>query len=397
MSEATVVVGAEPGPGGRPDPTPPQQPRRPSAGSGDQPQLPAPLVIAAAWAWRVIVILAALALLVVVMRALSLVVIPVAVALLLTVLLTPLVRLLSHRTPLGRNAAALIALLTLLAVVVGLLAVAGSQLASGAAELRFSAEAGLRQVTVWLATGPLHVTGDQLGEYLTQLQDTIRNNSSQLTSGALAVGATALDFLAGTLICLITTFFFLAQGERIWQFVVGLLPRAAGERTGQAFRRGWVSLGAYARTQVIVAGVDAVGIGLGALILGLPFVIPLTLLVFVASFVPIVGAIVSGAVAVLVALVVKGPIVALIMLGIVLLVQQVESHLLQPFLMGHAVALHPLAVIIAVAIGAHLLGVVGALFAVPTLAVANSVIRYFVGQDMFPHLTPRATEEEVRS
>jgi predicted PurR-regulated permease PerM len=147
-----------------------------------------------------------------------------------------------------------------------------------------------------------------------------------------------------------------------------------------------VSLGHYARTQVLVAGVDAVGIGLGALFLRLPFVLPLTVLVFLSSFVPIVGAIFSGAVVVLVALVAKGPVAALVMLGVVLAVQQIETHVLQPFLMGRAVALHPLAVIAAVAAGSFLLGIVGALFAVPVLAFTNSVVRYYAGDDTVPSL-----------
>ncbi len=348
--------------------------------------VPLPLVIAAAWAWRVLIVVVALAALVAVLREISLVVVPLAVASLLTVLLTPLTRFLTRRTPLKRGAAALVAILVLIGAVVGMLSLAGTQIASGMSDLRGSAEQGLTQVIRWLETGPLHVSSDQLSEYLTQLRESLRTNSSRLTSGALTVGATAMDFLAGTLIALFATFFMLAQGDRIWRFLVGMLPAAARERTHQAARRGWVSLGAYARTQVLVAGVDAVGIGLGALILGLPFVVPLTLLVFLSSFIPIVGAVVSGAVAVLVALVVKGPIMALVMLGIVLLVQQLESHILQPFLMGHAVSLHPLAVILAVAIGAHELGVVGALFAVPVLAVANAAIRYYVGHDMFPEL-----------
>jgi putative heme transporter len=137
---------------------------------------------------------------------------------------------------------------------------------------------------------------------------------------------------------------------------------------------------------VLVAAVDAVGIGIGALVLRLPFVLPLTVLVFLSSFVPIVGAIFSGAVAVLIALVDKGPVSALVMLLIVLAVQQIETHVLQPFLMGRAVALHPLAVIAAVASGSFLLGIVGALFAVPVLALANSVVRYYGGDDTVPTL-----------
>lgn len=142
----------------------------------------------------------------------------------------------------------------------------------------------------------------------------------------------------------------------------------------------------YVRVQIVVAAIDAIGIGIGAAILRLPFLIPLALLVFLASFIPIVGAIASGSVAVLIALVTHGLTTSIIMLAVVLLVQQVEAHALQPFLMGHAVNLHPLAVLLAVVIGSSLLGIVGALFAVPFLAVANSMIRYFHGYDPFPAL-----------
>lgn len=348
--------------------------------------LPYPLVLAAAWAWRILLVVAGAAALVIVLRTISVVVVPLAVALLLAVLIWPAVRFLTNRTPLSRGASSVVMVVTLLIFVVGLLTLTGTQIASGMSDMQSSAEQGIRQITDWLRSGPLHLSGDQLQEYLDKVQTSVQENSTALTNGVLAAGTSAGHFLIGLLVSLIATFFFLAEGDKIWRFMVRMLPKPAQEPTYQASRRGWVSLGSYARTQVQVAGVDAIGIGLGALILGLPFVIPLTLLVFLSSFIPIVGAIVSGAVAVLVALVVKGPFIALIMLGVVLLVQQLESHVLQPFLMGRAVALHPLAVIAAVAIGSFLLGIVGALFAVPFLAVVNTVVRYVTGHDQFPHL-----------
>lgn len=366
--------------------TPTGRQDRPESPTG---YVPLPLQVAAAWSWRVLLVAVAVTALILALQALSLVVVPLAVACLLTVLLTPLAGRLTRHTPIRRGLAALISVLLLIVFVVGVLSLVGTQIASGMTDMRSSVEQGVQQVLSWLETGPLHLSSAQLSEYAARVQEAVRSNSSRFTSGALTVGASALDFLAGSVIALITTFFLIAQGDQIWRFLIRLLPRRAQQPTNEAFRRGWVSLGAYARTQVLVAGVDAVGIGLGALVLGLPFVVPLTLLVFISSFVPIVGAIFSGAVAVLVALVVKGPTIALIMLAVVLLVQQLESHVLQPFLMGHAVALHPLAVIFAVAIGAHQLGVVGALFAVPFLAVANTVVRYYVGQDPFPDLGVR--------
>ena len=359
--------------------------------------VPRPLAVAAAWSWRLLVIIAAAALLVTALRTASLIVVPLAVAALFTALLAPATLWLAARTPLSRGLASLVVLLSAFGVVLALGTAAAAQLASGAGSMRASAEEGFTKVTEWLRTGPLQLSSAQLADYLDKAQASLKANSSALTSGALTVGTSAGHFLAGMLICLIATYFFLAEGERIWAFFVRMLPRPAQDPTHEAFRRGWTSLGHYARTQVVVAGVDAVGIGLGALILGLPFVIPLTLLVFLSSFIPIVGAILSGAVAVLIALLVKGPTVALLMLGVVLLVQQVETHVLQPFLMGRAVALHPLAVIAAVALGSFLLGIVGALFAVPVLAVANSVIRYYFRQEPTLEGRPEAEPDEDSS
>ena len=361
-------------------------PRRPDSTWIDPRHLPYPLVVAGAWSGRLILVVVASALLVYGLGTISFIVIPLAVALLFAVLLHPLHRLLHRRLRVPAGLSAGLSLVLLIALVVGSVSLAGTQIATGAADMRNSVSQGIDRLLEWLSTGPLHLTTTQLQEYVDKARVTLEQNSGALTSGALAASGSAVDFLAGTLIALFATFFFLYQGDTIYRFVLSLLPKAAQGPTYQALRRGWVSLGAYARTQVIVAGVDALGISLGALVLGLPFIVPLFLLVFISSFVPVVGAVVSGVAAVLIAFVVKGPVIALVMLGIVLLVQQLEAHVLQPFLMGKAVALHPLAVILAVAVGSFLLGIVGALFAVPVLAVVNSAMRYLVGDDPFPEL-----------
>jgi len=153
-----------------------------------------------------------------------------------------------------------------------------------------------------------------------------------------------------------------------------------------------VSLGAYTHMQLGVAAINAVGIGVGAAVLGVPFAIPVTIFVFLCSFVPIVGSLLSGALPALLALVDQGPVAAIIMIVIVIAVHQIESHLLQPFLMGHAVALHPLAVIVVVAAGTYLFGLAGALFAVPVTAMLNSVVRYLTGHDPFPQLDPESPD-----
>jgi predicted PurR-regulated permease PerM len=251
---------------------------------------------------------------------------------------------------------------------------------AGFSELWSEALAGIQKVQAWLAEGPLHLSAAQIDQYLQEATAALQNNSSSILSGALSFGSTAGHFAAGLILALFVLIFFLLEGDRIWAFLVRLLPLKARAATFGAGRKGWASMVSYARIQMFVAFVDAVGIGVGAAIIGVPLALPLGVLVFMGSFIPIVGALITGAVAVLLALVANGWVNALIMLGIVLLVQQLESHILQPLVMGKAVALHPVAVILAVAAGSYLAGIPGALFSVPILAVANTAIRYIAGR-----------------
>src|SRR5690606_10655687 len=196
-----------------------------------------------------------------------------------------------------------------------------------------------------------------LQEGLEQLQQ----YSGQLVSGAVTTAAALGNIGTGLVVALFTLFFMLSGGAGIWRWAVGLMPPAARVPTHEAFRRGWKALSAYIRTQILVAGVDATGIAIGMVALGLgSYAVPIWLLVFLFSFVPLVGAIVSGAIAVLLVLVLNSWVGAIIMLAIVLVVQQVEGNVLQPFLMGKAVELHPLAVFLGVAGGAMIAGIPGA-------------------------------------
>ncbi|NNG35662.1 AI-2E family transporter [Nakamurella aerolata] len=351
------------------------------------PGVPRAINLAAAWGWRLLVIVAVAALAVVGLQTLSMIIVPLAVALLITALLKPVHDFLRDRAKFPGALATLTTVLGLVAVVAGLFTFAGAQIASGMSDMMNQARAGIDQIVDWLHTGPLKLSEEQLNSYIDKAQQAFSGDggSSWVQRGTAWAG-TAGHFLAGILIALFASFFFLSQGERIAVFLISLMPPAARQPTYQAGRRAWVSLSSYVRVQVIVAAIDAVGIGLGAAILRLPAWVAIALLVFVTSFIPIVGAIASGAVAVLVALVTHGLVSALVMLGVVLLVQQVESHVLQPFLMGKAVSLHPLAVLLAVVVGSSLYGIVGALFAVPVLAMVNSVVRYLHGYDPFPEL-----------
>jgi predicted PurR-regulated permease PerM len=335
--------------------------------------------IAAAWAWRLGLILLVGGALVWLLSRISFLIIPIMVAALLAGLLSPVVGWLrSRRLPAGASVA--ITVLAFIGVIVGALALVGRQLASGFGELWTEALAGVQQIQGWLADGPLHLTAAQMDQYLKDATDALQNDSSSILSGALSFGSTAGHFAAGLVLALFILIFFLLQGDRIWAFLVRLLPRKARAAAFGAGLRGWTSMVSYARIQMFVAFVDALGIGVGAAIIGVPLALPLSVLVFIGSFIPVVGALVTGAVAVLLALVANGPINALIMLAIVLLVQQLESHILQPLVMGRAVALHPVAVILTVAAGSYLAGIPGALFSVPVLAVANSAIRYIAGR-----------------
>ena len=348
--------------------------------------VPASVRAWAGWSWRALVILAALAVSLWLVAALKVIVVPVAVAILLTVLLSPVVVALQRYARLPRAAASGIALILLLGLVAGLLTLAGRSIVNGIAELWDQARDGVDQLTQWLSTGPLQLGTGDVDRYLGQLQDAVASSGQQIASGALSVGVTVGHVAAGTLIALFCTLFFLIDGRAIWAWLVGLLPRGSRERVHQAGRRGWVTLGAYTRTQILVAGVDAVGIGVGAAVLQLPLAVPLAVLVFFGSFIPFVGAIVTGSIAVLVALVTQGWVSALIMLGVVLAVQQLEGHVLQPFLMGHAVSLHPVAVLLVVTSGSLVAGIIGALFAVPLAALLNTVVLYLHGHDKFPQL-----------
>jgi predicted PurR-regulated permease PerM len=356
----------------------PRPPRARAERELDQ-DIPYGVRIAASWAWRIGLIMVVGGALIWLLSRISFLIIPVMVAALLAGLLSPVVRWLrSKRLPNG--AAVAITVLGFIGVIVGALALVGRQLVSGFGELWSQALAGVKQIQDWLADGPLHLTADQIDQYLKEATAALQDNSSSILSGALSFGSTAGHFAAGLVLALFILIFFLLEGDRIWAFMVRLLPKKARAATFGAGRKGWASMVSYARIQMFVAFVDAVGIGVGAAIIGVPLALPLSVLVFIGSFIPVVGALVTGAIAVLLALVANGPINALIMLAIVLLVQQLESHILQPLVMGKAVSLHPVAVILSVAAGSYLAGIPGALFSVPILAVANSAIRYIAAR-----------------
>jgi putative heme transporter len=351
-------------------------PPHPSVSSRDDADVPRGLRMAAAWAWRLLVMAAAAAAVLWVIGRLKLVLIPLVIALLLSALFAPAVGWLRQRVRMPRSLAVALVLIGGLAAVIGTLTAVITQFVDGLPDLSTKAADGLRKIQDWLQSGPLHLSNKQLDDAVAGGQKWLDENRSTLTSGAVATAATALEVLAAIFLVLFATFFFLRDGRRIWRFVVGLFPAGAREPLASAGEQSWLTLVAYVRATVLVAFIDAVGIGLALVILRVQFALPLAALVFLAAFVPIVGATVSGSVAVLVALVTRGPLTALLVLSAVIAVQQLEGHVLQPVIMGRAVAIHPLAVIVAIATGVVLAGIIGALVSVPLVAVINTGIRH---------------------
>ncbi|MDN5795330.1 MAG: AI-2E family transporter [Intrasporangium sp.] len=339
---------------------------------------------ASSWAGRLLLIAAALAVLYLAVAFLSPVLVPIAVALLLTALLRPLALRLHRWLPLG--AATGVIVLGTIVVVGGLLTLVGTQFTNGFGDLTAQVADGVNQIRDWVRT-TFHITDTQFNAWFDQIRETI-SSSGDLSARAASIGLTATHFVAGIFVALFALFFFLYDGPRIWQWVVRLFPRAARDKVGSSGQIAWHQLSAFVRATIIVAAVDAIGISLGAAILEVPFAFAIGVLVFILSFIPIVGALLSGAVAVLLALVAHGPGVALIMLAVVIGVQQIESHVLQPFLLGRAVSVHPLAVILGIAAGSLIAGIVGALLAVPTMAILNAVGKHLLSGDAEPDREP---------
>lgn len=293
----------------------------------------------------------------------------VAVAILLSALFVPGVRFLAgHGMP--RWLATLLVLLGGLAAVGGLVAFMVGSVVNGLPDLGSRLTESYDQLRGWL-TG-LGVSGEQLDRMLTSAKDWLSQNQSGLMSGVWGVVSTAGTLLAGLVLAVFLLIFFVHDGERLWRGMLRPFVPATRERVFDAGERAFRDLTSYVRTTMVVALIDAVGIGLGLWVTGVPLVLPLAGLVFLGAFIPLIGAFVSGLVAVLVALVTQGPLVALIVIGVVVLVQQLEGNLLEPLLMSRSVRLHPVAVILGVAIGAELAGVVGALLAVPVMTTVRS-------------------------
>lgn len=349
-------------------------------------EVPWTVRVMASWSWRALLIVAMAAVLGFLVIQLSQVVIPALIAVFLTVALEPVARFMRKRLHFPRPLAAIATIIVFIAAVGALIAFAGRSIGMGFDRLRDQAVAGFEAAIEWLSEGPLQVGQEQLSEWLDEIQRVIQENASLLASGVFSATSSIASIGAGLFLVLFMGIFFLMDGRRIWIWFVRLLPRGWRLNVHEASIRSYVTLAGYVKAQVLVALIDAIGIAGGAFFLGVQLWLPIGVLVFLFSFIPIVGAVLSGTIACLVALVDQGLTSAVILLIVVLAVQQIESNILQPLIMGSNVSLHPVAVLLGVAGGTFIAGITGAVFAVPLMAFINTFMLYMAGHDKYPRL-----------
>lgn len=353
----------------------PEQPEREivvqttPARQGDAAAVPQGIRLASEWTWRMLLIGVGILALLKLVSILSVVVFPVIVAVLLAALLDPIFTRL--RGVLPRGLAAIITVLGTLAVLIALFSFVVNQFANQLGDLTEQVGKGVEDIRIWIE-GTFGISQGELSRWMSETWAKANENGG-ISKSAAQAGLTAGHVVTGFFLAMFALFFFLYDGPGIWAWIVRLFPRTARTKVLSSGRIAWGQLKAFTRATILVAAVDAAGIGIGAALLGVPFASGIALLTFVGAFVPVVGALASGFIAVVLALVAKGPIAALAMLGVTVLVQQAESHLLQPLLLGRAVRVHPLAVILGIATGVIVGGIFGALVAVPLIAVLNAV------------------------
>ena len=341
----------------------------------------------AAWSWRLLVILAAVVAFLWVVEKLEVIVVPVLVALLVSALLVPVVDWLDRRG-LPRGPAVTLVLLGGFAILGGILTFVILQFIDGIPGLTEQVTRSIETTRRWLINGPAHLRSEQIDNAGNAAIEALHNNQAKLTSGALSTAATVTELVTAAVLVLFTLIFFLYGGRNIWQYVVQIIPADARARVHEAGNAGYGSLIGYVRATFLVALTDAAGVGTGLAIMNIPLALPLASLVFLGAFIPLVGALISGLLAVVVALLAKGIVYALITLGLLIAVNQLEAHLLQPLVMGRAVSIHPLGVVLAISTGGVLAGIVGALLAVPTVAFLNNAMQVLLAKD------PAAEEEK---
>jgi len=344
-----------------------------------QPRAPGWLERSAGWAWRLLILGALLYAVFRLISTLRLVLLPCVAALLFTALLQPLTQRL-RRSGLPALAATWCTVLAALAILAGVAVLAATQTSADYQGLVTDVGHTTASLQRWLAGAPFHLHRAGLEELSNRLLTFLRQHQSAVAGTVVSGGKIFLEVLAGLALTLFVTFFLLKDGDRIWAWLTSFLgpePRARARGAGGA---AWLALTYYVRGTVAVAAIHAVVIGFALWVMGVPLLVPLVILVFLAAFVPLVGILVAGTLAVVVTLGTRGWVAALILVVIFILENQLESHLLQPLVVGRMVRFHPLAIILVLAVGGVTGGIAGAVVAVPLAAVLFRAVPYLLGQ-----------------
>lgn len=357
-------------PPGDPAPAPLQSPPAPPPPAS---MVPWGVRVAAEAGWRLLVLAGVIYVLMKVISAISLVVLAFTIGLLLTALLQPTAAWL-RRLGISRGLSAAITFVAGVAMLglVGWFVV--WQVLENLDDLTRQVQEGIDELKTWLLNSPFHVTEAQINNIADSLNDWLGSNSQEITSAGLQGVTVILEFFSGAVLAMFVTIFLLYDGRNVWNWSLNFAPRAARDAVAGAGPRAWMTLTSYVRGTVLVAFIDGFFIGVGLYFLDVPMAVPLAVFIFLFSFVPIVGAVVSGALAVVVAFVANGVVSALLVLAVVLAVQQLEGHVLQPLILGRLVRVHPLGVVLAVTGGSLIAGIPGAVTAVPLVAVLKSVV-----------------------
>jgi predicted PurR-regulated permease PerM len=347
-----------------------------TAGPGNAPEqgrVPSWLQTAAAWSWRLLLIAIVIYLTARLLGILYIVVVPCVAALLLTALLQPLsARLCQSGLP--RLAATWVTLLVAAVVLGGLIALVANRASADYPALVAETKHTAVQVESLLSGPPFHVKSSNVQKFLNDIPGYLSKHKALVEGTVVTGGKIASEFFGGLVLMLFVIFFLIKDGERIWNWLLGAMRAETAKRVDRAGHASWVVLVYYMRGTVAVAAIHAVVIGLVLWIMGVPLALPLAVLVFLAAFVPLVGLLVAGALAIVVTLATKGWVDAVILLGILVIEDQLEAHLLQPQVVGRVIRLHPLAVILSLAVGGVLAGIAGAVVAVPIVAVITRAL-----------------------
>jgi predicted PurR-regulated permease PerM len=339
----------------------------------EQSRVPSWLQTAAAWSWRLLLLAIIIYLISRLLGILYIVVVPCVAALLLTALLQPLTSRL-RRAGLPMLAATWVTLLIAAAVLGGLAMLVANRVSADYPTLLAEAKHTTAQVQSWLAGPPFHVKNNEVQKFLNNIPSYLSKHKTLVEGTVVTGGKIASEFFGGLVLTLFVTFFLIKDGERIWNWLLGALRTGTARRVDRAGHAAWLVVVYYMRGTVAVAAIHAVVVGAALWVMGVPLALPLAVLVFLAAFVPLVGLLVAGALAILVTLATKGWVDAVILLGILIIEDQLEAHLLQPQVVGKMIRLHPLAVILSLAVGGVLAGIAGAVVAVPIVAVITRAL-----------------------